>query len=48
MITPKDKDQDSLHSLVQDVLYWSAVAAAAVLTLVAAGGTVGYIYYRWF
>jgi hypothetical protein len=45
MITP---DEDSLHSLVQDVLYWGAVAAACALTLVAAIGISGYAYARWF
>lgn len=45
MIKP---EEDSLHSLLQDVLYWGAVAGAAALTLVAAFGTAGYIFHRWF
>lgn len=41
-------EEDSLHSLVQDVLYWGAVAGATALTLVAAVGVAGYSYGRWF
>lgn len=46
MITPQD--DDSLHSQVQDVLYWGAVGLATLLTLAAAVGLCSYLYHRWF
>jgi hypothetical protein len=45
MIKP---EEDSLHALVQDIMYWACVGINFTLSLALFIGLGSYFYHRWF